>query len=74
MLGHMRVLTCRLFLSKLLLPGQRVSCESRLVAQTMDDGSILIAVDLDKQKQFTVEGRTITIESADASRLVYMIQ
>jgi hypothetical protein len=26
----------------------------------MDDGSILIAVDLDKQKQFTVEGRTIT--------------
>ena len=40
----------------------------------MDDGSILIAVDLDKQKQFTVEGRTITIESADASRLVYMIQ
>jgi len=42
--------------------------------QAMDDGSLLIAVDLGQQKQFTVEGRTITIESADASRLVYMIQ
>jgi hypothetical protein len=43
-------------------------------AQTMDDGSLLIAVDLSKEKQLIVEGKTITIESADASRLVYMIK
>ena len=40
----------------------------------MDDGSLLIAVDLRKEKQLIVEDKTIAIESADASRLVYMIQ
>ena len=43
-------------------------------AQTMDEGSLLIAVDLRKEKQLIVEGKTIAIESADASKLVYMIQ
>jgi hypothetical protein len=43
-------------------------------AQTMDEGSLLIAADLRKEKQLIVEGKTIAIESADASRLVYMIQ
>lgn len=43
-------------------------------AQVLDDGSIEIAVDLRKQlKQMIVEGKTITIESADDTKLVYSI-
>ena len=42
-------------------------------AQTMDDGSLLIAVDVKKDKQLIVGGKTITIESADAAKLVYSI-
>jgi len=34
----------------------------------------LIAVELRKEKQLIVEGKTIAIESADASKLVYMSQ
>ena len=40
----------------------------------MDDGSLLIAVDLRKEKRLIVQGKTIAIESADASKLVYVIQ
>ena len=42
--------------------------------QVIDQGNIEVQVDLRKnRKQLIVEGKTITIESADSTKLVYSI-
>lgn len=43
-------------------------------SMVMDDGSLLLSVDLSKNpKQLSVAGKTLTVIQADSARLVYML-